>query len=65
MQDPHFKKANHRRRIISHALLSEYAFCLAPGGIIYTITDVQEVSVPGSLLGYKTPEGACVLTGAC
>ena len=41
-QDPHFKKANHRRRIVSHALLSEYAFCLAGGGVIYTITDVKE-----------------------
>ena len=43
MQDPHFKKANHRRRIISPSLLSEYAYCMADGGIIYTITDVQEV----------------------
>lgn len=30
--DPHFKEKNHRRRIITHALLAEYAYCLAPGG---------------------------------
>ncbi|KAK9830162.1 hypothetical protein WJX72_010063 [[Myrmecia] bisecta] len=41
--DPHFKKANHRRRIINTTLLDEYAYILAVGGIIYTITDVQEL----------------------
>jgi len=41
--DPHFKKSNHRRRIISHELLAEYAFALAIGGKIYTITDVKEL----------------------
>jgi hypothetical protein len=30
--DPHFKEKNHRRRIITQALLAEYAYCLAPGG---------------------------------
>lgn len=39
--DPHFKAVNHRRRIIQHALLTEYAHILAIGGIIYTITDVK------------------------
>lgn len=39
--DPHFKTVNHRRRIIQHALLTEYAHILAIGGIIYTITDVK------------------------
>eukprot|EP00656_Telonema_subtile_P029916 TRINITY_DN3296_c0_g1_i3.p1 TRINITY_DN3296_c0_g1~~TRINITY_DN3296_c0_g1_i3.p1 ORF type:complete len:184 (-),score=43.79 TRINITY_DN3296_c0_g1_i3:166-717(-) len=39
--DPHFKRANHRRRIISPALLAEYAFALREGGKIYTISDVQ------------------------
>ncbi len=42
-QDPHFKATNHRRRIISAQLLAEYAFLLAPGGRLYTATDVQEV----------------------
>lgn len=42
-QDPHFKAANHRRRIINTSLLTEYAFFLAPGGILYTITDVSEL----------------------
>ncbi|GAQ88882.1 tRNA methyltransferase [Klebsormidium nitens] len=41
--DPHFKEKNHRRRIITHALLAEYAYCLAPGGRLYTITDVAEL----------------------
>eukprot|EP00850_Spirogloea_muscicola_P002792 SM000011S18970 [mRNA] locus=s11:128016:130334:+ [translate_table: standard] len=41
--DPHFKEKNHRRRIISQALLAEYAYVLAPGGVIYTTTDVEEL----------------------
>ncbi|KAH8932231.1 hypothetical protein BDL97_19G060900 [Sphagnum fallax] len=41
--DPHFKEKNHRRRIISTALLAEYAYVMAIGGILYTITDVQEL----------------------
>lgn len=43
MQDPHFKTANHRRRIIQTSLLAEYAYCLAVGGMLYTITDVPEL----------------------
>ncbi|XP_045804504.1 tRNA (guanine-N(7)-)-methyltransferase [Trifolium pratense] len=41
--DPHFKEKNHRRRVISPFLLDEYAFVLEVGGIIYTITDVEEL----------------------
>ena len=41
--DPHFKAKNHRRRIISAALLDEYAYCLREGGRLYTITDVPEL----------------------
>ncbi|CAH9089971.1 unnamed protein product [Cuscuta europaea] len=41
--DPHFKEKNHRRRVISPHLLDEYAYVLAIGGIIYTITDVEEL----------------------
>lgn len=41
--DPHFKKSNERRRIISSNLLSEYAYILRPGGIIYNITDVKNL----------------------
>ena len=36
--DPHFKAKNHRRRIVSHILLSEYAYLLKPGGRLYTVT---------------------------
>jgi len=38
--DPQFKKCKQRRRIINPMLLAEYAYCLADGGILYTITDV-------------------------
>lgn len=41
--DPHFKRKNHPRRIVSERLLSEYAYFLAPGGKLYTITDVKEL----------------------
>lgn len=43
LQDPHFKVANHRRRIIQPVLLTEYAHIMAPGGWLYTITDVPEL----------------------
>ena len=43
MQDPHFKAANHRRRIINTTLVTEYAYLLAPGGWLYTITDVEDL----------------------
>jgi tRNA (guanine-N7-)-methyltransferase len=41
--DPHFKTKNHRRRIVSTTLLSEYAYFLAEGGLLYTITDVEDL----------------------
>jgi tRNA (guanine-N7-)-methyltransferase len=41
--DPHFKRKNHGRRIISDRLLSEYAYILKPGGHLYCITDVKEL----------------------
>lgn len=41
--DPHFKAKNHRRRIISEVLLSEYAYFLQEGGLLYAITDVLEL----------------------
>lgn len=43
--DPHFKEKNHRRRVISPHLLDEYAYVLKVGGIIYTITDVEELGI--------------------
>ncbi|POR34262.1 tRNA (guanine-N(7)-)-methyltransferase [Tolypocladium paradoxum] len=39
--DPHFKARKHKARIVSATLNSEYAFVLRPGGIAYTITDVE------------------------
>ena len=41
--DPHFKKANHRRRIINTALITDYAYTLKAGGKIYTVTDVKDL----------------------
>ena len=41
--DPHFKAKNHRRRIVSSILLSEYAHYLAPGARLYTVTDVEDL----------------------
>jgi tRNA (guanine-N7-)-methyltransferase len=41
--DPHFKKAKHKWRIISPALLEEYAYVLKVGGLIYTMTDVKDL----------------------
>eukprot|EP00566_Odontella_aurita_P020852 CAMPEP_0113573936 /NCGR_PEP_ID=MMETSP0015_2-20120614/26882_1 /TAXON_ID=2838 /ORGANISM="Odontella" /LENGTH=363 /DNA_ID=CAMNT_0000477045 /DNA_START=105 /DNA_END=1196 /DNA_ORIENTATION=- /assembly_acc=CAM_ASM_000160 len=41
--DPHFKRRNYPRRIVSERLLTEYAHLLRPGGRLYTITDVKEL----------------------
>jgi tRNA (guanine-N7-)-methyltransferase len=42
--DPHFKRKNFSRRIISVRLLSEYAYVLKPDvGKLYCITDVKEL----------------------
>ncbi|KAK6542177.1 tRNA (guanine-N(7)-)-methyltransferase (tRNA(m7G46)-methyltransferase), variant 2 [Orbilia ellipsospora] len=41
--DPHFKARKHKARIISPTLIAEYAYILRPGGIIYTITDVENL----------------------
>ena len=41
--DPHFKAKNHRRRIVSEPLLAEYAYVLKEGGLLYAITDVEEL----------------------
>lgn len=54
--DPHFKTANHRRRIIQRSLLAEYAYTMAIGGILYTITDVEEL---GTWMSKKISEHPC------
>uniref|UniRef100_A0A8R1DQI0 tRNA (guanine-N(7)-)-methyltransferase n=1 Tax=Caenorhabditis japonica TaxID=281687 RepID=A0A8R1DQI0_CAEJA len=41
--DPHFKNKKHKWRIITRSLLSEYAYVLREGGLIYTITDVKDL----------------------
>ena len=41
--DPHFKKYNHRKRIINKYLLNDYAYLLGDKGRLYIITDVKEL----------------------
>lgn len=41
--DPHWKRKNHRRRIIQTVLVHEYAYVLRPGGLLYTVSDVKEL----------------------
>ncbi|MCJ1373157.1 tRNA (guanine-N(7)-)-methyltransferase (tRNA(m7G46)-methyltransferase) [Loxospora ochrophaea] len=41
--DPHFKARKHKARIVSSTLNSEYAFVMRAGGIVYTITDVEDL----------------------
>ena len=41
--DPHFKARKHKARIVSATLVAEYAFVLRPGGVVYTITDVEDL----------------------
>ncbi|EPY41013.1 tRNA (guanine-N7-)-methyltransferase [Angomonas deanei] len=41
--DPHWKRKNIRRRIISPGLVHEYAYWLASGGFLYTVSDVEEL----------------------
>ena len=50
--DPHFKTKNHRRRIVSDILLTEYAYVLAPGGRLYTVTGE-------SVIGVRQPRPEC------
>ncbi|KAF8820955.1 tRna -methyltransferase family protein [Cardiosporidium cionae] len=41
--DPHFKKSKWKRRIISISMLSMYAYTLSPDGLLYAVTDVQDL----------------------
>ncbi|XP_072767087.1 tRNA (guanine-N(7)-)-methyltransferase [Anoplolepis gracilipes] len=41
--DPHFKKSKHKWRIINKSLLAEYAYVLAEGATVYTVTDVEDL----------------------
>lgn len=41
--DPHFKARKHKARIVSATLNSEYAFVMREGGVVYTITDVEDL----------------------
>lgn len=42
--DPHFKRRKQRQCIVSDELLAEYAYVLAPGGVAYIFTDVEDFS---------------------
>ena len=39
--DPHFKRSNHRRRVVTPNFLALYAYCLRVGGKLYVVTDVR------------------------
>ncbi|KAF2084441.1 methyltransferase related protein [Saccharata proteae CBS 121410] len=56
--DPHFKARKHKARIVSATLNSEYAYVLRPGGIVYTITDVEDLHewMVGHFEGHKSFE---------
>ena len=41
--DPHWKKRNLRRRIMGSTLVHEYAYVMAKGGRLYTVSDVPEL----------------------
>ncbi|CCW64411.1 unnamed protein product [Phytomonas sp. EM1] len=41
--DPHWKRNNIRRRIISPGLVHEYCYWLRGGGLLYTVSDVEEL----------------------
>lgn len=41
--DPHFKARKHKARIVSPGLCAEYAFVLRPAGVLYTVTDVEDL----------------------
>jgi tRNA (guanine-N7-)-methyltransferase len=41
--DPHFKARKHKARIVTASLAAEYAYVLRPGGVLYTITDVESL----------------------
>ena len=43
--DPHFKTKNHRRRIISDVLLSEYAHFLEENGKLYAATGKLSIAL--------------------
>ena len=42
--DPHFKARKHKARIVSETLCAEYAYVLRRGGMVWTITDVEELA---------------------
>lgn len=42
--DPHFKARKHKARIVSSTLCAEYAYVLREGGLVCTITDVEELA---------------------
>lgn len=41
--DPHFKRTNWRRRIVTPQLLSSYAYHMKDGGHLYFVTDVEDL----------------------
>jgi tRNA (guanine-N7-)-methyltransferase len=42
--DPNVKQRNHKKRIVGSSLVPIYAYILRKGGMLYTITDVEDLS---------------------
>ncbi|PYI32936.1 hypothetical protein BP00DRAFT_494236 [Aspergillus indologenus CBS 114.80] len=61
--DPHFKARKHKARIVSETLNAEYAYALRPGGLLYTITDVEEYH-HWVLRHFREGEDAAAVDGA-
>jgi tRNA (guanine-N7-)-methyltransferase len=43
--DPYFKRAQHKRRVVSQGLVEELHRSLAPGGEVYVATDIFELAL--------------------
>lgn len=41
--DPHFKRSKYRLRVINPLFVDYYAYAIKEGGILYTITDVEDL----------------------
>ena len=59
--DPHFKARKHKARIVSETLCAEYAYVLQPGGLVWSITDVEDLAMwmDGHLLEFGKNAPSC------
>jgi tRNA (guanine-N7-)-methyltransferase len=43
--DPYFKRCQHKRRVVSPALIADLHRCLLPGGEVHVATDIFEIAL--------------------